>query len=104
MENKKTFYELMKEKISIPFVYQSHKEVPSIPFISYIGTGQETFLADNTIYKHQNSYRLEYYYKTKNEETERELEQAILDLGYLYNKSGDTYIQSEDLFVIYYEL
>lgn len=103
-ENKKTFYELMSEKVSIPFVYQAHEEVPSIPFISYIGTGQDRVLADNTIYHSNNTYKLEYYYKIKNEEIERELEQAILELGYIYTKSEDVYIYSENLFVIYYYL
>jgi len=56
-----------------------------------------------SVYK-ANKYRVEYYFKTKNEEKEETIEKLLLDGGFLYEKSEDVYIESEDLYVIYYEV
>ena len=58
--------------------------------------------ADNTHYWKENKYQVEYYFTTKNESNEAVIENALLDNGYLYDKSEDVYIESEDVFVIYY--
>jgi hypothetical protein len=68
----------------------------------YIGNGQDTFQADNTHYWKQNTYQVEYYFTTKNEQNEAGLENALLEAGYLYEKSEDIYIEEEEVFVIYY--
>ena len=68
----------------------------------YIGTGQETFEADNTHYYRRNTYQVEYYFTTKNESNESAIEEALLGAGYLYDKSEDVYIEDEGVFVIYY--
>ena len=68
----------------------------------YIGNGQETFQADNTHYYKQNSYQVEYYFTTKNESNEEAIETALVDNGFLYDKSEDVYIEEEEVFVIYY--
>ena len=60
--------------------------------------------ADNTFYWRENRYQVEYYFKEKNEQNEATIEQALLDAGYLYEKSEDTYIESEGVFVIYYSI
>ena len=72
------------------------------PYLVYIGDGQTVREADNTHYWRDNKYQIEYYFKEKNEENEATIEQALLDAGYLYEKSEDNYIESEDVFVIYY--
>ena len=72
------------------------------PYIVYIGNGQETFEADNTHYWKTNSYQVEYYFTEKNEQNEAVIEEALLDNGYLYEKSEDIFIESEGVFVIYY--
>jgi hypothetical protein len=68
----------------------------------YIGNGQETFQADNTHYYKRNTYQVEYYFTTKNEQNEAAIEDALLSNGYLYEKSEDIYIEEEGVFVIYY--
>lgn len=68
----------------------------------YIGNGQNTFQADDTHYWKQNSYQVEYYFTTKNESNEEAIESALLENGFLYEKSEDIYIEDEDVFVIYY--
>ena len=70
----------------------------------YIGDGQETFEADNTHYYRQNTYQVEYYFTTKNESNEASIEDALLEAGYLYEKSEDVYIEDQNVFVIYYNI
>jgi hypothetical protein len=68
----------------------------------YIGNGQDVFEADNTHYWKQNTYQVEYYFTTKNEQNEEAIEKALLDNGFLYEKSEDVYIEDEGVFVVYY--
>ena len=90
------------QRTGLPCAYSHFKKAQSPPYIVYIGNGQETFEADNTHYYKQNSYQVEYYFTTKNESNEEAIEQALLDNGFLYEKSEDVYIEDEGVFVIYY--
>lgn len=72
------------------------------PYIAYIGNGQYTFKADNTHYFRQKRYQVEYYFTQKNEENETAIEDALLDAGFLYDKSEDIFIEDENVFLIYY--
>ena len=97
-----TFQNLLK-RAGIPVAYGVFKNAPKPPFVVYLGAGQKS-LSDDTKYHKANKYRLEYYFKTKNEEKEETIEKLLLDGGFLYEKSEDVYIESEDLYVIYYEV
>ena len=90
------------QSTGLPCAYSHFKKKQSPPYIVYIGNGQETFQADNTHYWKQNSYQVEYYFTTKNESNEEAIETALLDNGFLYEKSEDIYIEEEEVFVIYY--
>lgn len=99
-----TIFQLL-QTTNLPCVY-SHfrtKDSPKAPpFIAYIGSGQDNFKADNTFYDSRNTYQLEYYFTDKDEAKEAEIEKLLLDNGYLYEKSEDTYIEEMGCFVIYY--
>ena len=90
------------QSTGLPCAYSHFKKKQSPPYIVYIGNGQETFQADNTHYWKQNTYQVEYYFTTKNERNEEAIETALLDNGFLYEKSEDIYIEEEEVFVIYY--
>ncbi len=90
------------QSTGLPCAYSHFKKKQSPPYIVYIGNGQDVFEADNTHYYKQNSYQVEYYFTTKNELNEETIEQALLDNGFLYEKSEDVYIEDEGVFVIYY--
>ena len=90
------------QSTGLPCAYSHFKKKQSPPYIVYIGNGQETFQADNTHYYKQNSYQVEYYFTTKNESNEEAIETALVDNGFLYEKSEDIYIEEEEVFVIYY--
>ena len=90
------------QSTGLPCAYSHFKKAQSPPYIVYIGNGQETFEADNTHYYRRNTYQVEYYFTTKNEQNEAAIEDALLSNGYLYEKSEDIYIEEEGVFVIYY--
>lgn len=89
--------------LNVPVVYMRSKEVLPLPYIVYLGDGQDTFNADNTYYTKTNNYRIELYFEAKDESLEESIEELLLDNGLLYSKSDDIYIQSQDCFEIYYE-
>ena len=93
------------QKLNIPCVY-SHfkdKDAPKTPpYIVYIGSGQDTFEADDTFYHTRNRYQVEYYFTKKDETIEAAIESQLLADGFLYEKSEDVFIEEENVFVIYY--
>ena len=86
----------------LPCAYSHFRTAQDPPYIVYIGNGQDTFEADNTHYWKRNTYQVEYYFTTKNEQNEASIEEALLTAGYLYEKSEDIYIEDQNVFVIYY--
>lgn len=99
-----TIYQVL-QSTGLPCVY-SHfrKKPPAPPYLAYIGAGQDVMDADNTHYWRENRYQVEYYFTEKNEANETAIEDALLDNGYNYTKSEDTYIEAEGVFVIYYQI
>ena len=93
--------------LNIPVVYShfTDKNTPvEPPYMAYLGAGQDTFDADDTHYWKRNRYQLEYYFTKKDEAAEAAIEELLLDNGFLYQKSEDVYIESEGVFVIYYNI
>lgn len=98
-----TIYETL-ERTGLPCVYSHFKTKQEPPYLVYIGSGQDTFDADNTIYWRRNTYQVEYYFTEKDEANETAIEEALLAGGFKFTKSEDVYIESEDVQVIYYYL
>ena len=96
-----TIYQTL-QSTGLPCAYSHFRTPQEPPYIVYIGSGQDTFGADNTHYWRENTYQVEYYFTTKNEANEAAIEDAFLGNGYNYEKSEDVYIEEEDVFVIYY--
>ena len=86
----------------LPCAYSHFKTPQEPPYIVYIGNGQDVLNADNTHYWRRNTYQVEYYFTTKNEQNEASIEDALLAAGYLYEKSDDVFIEDQRVFVIYY--
>ena len=105
-----TLYEILSDAeagIGIPVVYShfTDKDSPSAPpYMAYLGNGQYNYKADNTYYYTENQYQLEYYFTEKDEAEEAKIEKVLLDNGFRYEKSEDVYIESEGVFVIYYQI
>lgn len=86
----------------LPCAYSHFTKPVTPPYIVYIGRGQTTFGADNTWRYTNNQYQIEYYFTEKNEANEKAIEEALLNGGFNYEKSEDSFIDSEGVFVIYY--
>lgn len=91
----------------LPCTYSHFRDVPGVepqepPFLTYIGRGQSQFEADNTYYHKRNRYQIEYYFRKKDESKEDAIETALLNAGFLYDKSEDVYLSDLDVFLIYY--
>lgn len=96
-------YEVL-QGTGLPCVYSHFKTKQEPPYLVYIGGGQSYKDADNTHYWRENTYQVEYYFTEKNEELEADIEDALLDNGYNYEKSEDVFIEDENVFVIYYTI
>lgn len=96
-----TFYEIISQ-MNITCIYGAYKKQQAIPYCSYTGAGQDVFWADNYAYHRVNMYELVYYYTTKDEAKEDEIETALLDAGYTYDKSADFYDSNEAVYYIVY--
>lgn len=96
-----TIYQTL-QSTGLPCAYSHFKTPQTPPYIVYIGNGQNVLNADNTHYWRRNTYQVEYYFTTKNESNETDIEDALLNNGFIYEKSEDIYIEDQDVFVIYY--
>lgn len=96
-----TIYQTL-QSTGLPCVYSHFKTPQEPPYIVYIGNGQDVFNADNTHYWKRNTYQVEYYFTEKNESNEADIEDALLENGFIYEKSEDIYIEDQGVFVIYY--
>jgi len=90
------------QKTKLPCAYSHFSKPQEAPYIVYIGNGQDTLPADNTLYWRENTYQLEYYFKEKDEAKEKAIEDILLADGYIFEKSEDLYLEDEGLFLIYY--
>lgn len=87
----------------LPAAFGFFDEEQTPPYLVYTGAGQEQFRADNTVYEKENVYQVEYYFTAKDEAAEEAIEEALLAGGFLYEKNPDTYDESQNVWVIYYE-
>lgn len=94
----------LKRQLGIPSAYGRFMKKQKPPYLIYFGAGEEILPADDTIYWKDQEYQLQYYFKEKDKAKEDAIEQILLEDGFLYDKSSDVYIESEDLWVIYYDV
>ena len=92
------------QSIGLPCAYSHFREDVAPPYLVYTGAGQDNFEADNTYRYSRNLYQVEYYFVTKDETQEASIESALLNAGFLYQKSEDVFIEEEGVFVIYYTI
>jgi hypothetical protein len=85
------------------FVQSENEPLPQPPFITYLVAYSSNFGADNSVYYQIRNIAIELYTDTKNEETERIVEQALNENDLFY-QSTENYIESEQLFQKIYEV
>lgn len=96
------------ESLGLPIAYNSfdtdpNNPPPNPPFLIYLFTYSDDFIADNINYKNIDNFQVELYTDKKDLSTEELVEDKLKELELPYYKS-ETWIESEKVFQILYEV
>lgn len=84
-----------------PVAYSHFNKAPTIPFITYTVTSSNNVYADNRVYLHVNRISIELYTDKKDLAAEKKVETALS--SFCWDRT-ETYIDSENLYQITYEI
>lgn len=95
----------MMQETGLPFAYHhfAEGEAPTPPFLIFLSPGEDTFGADNIVYHSFIRLNIELYTDEKSPDTESMIEDILREHEIFYEKS-ETWIESEQLYEILYEL
>ena len=99
-----TILSAIKTDYGIDSVYSHYADGHSLPYIAYIGAGQEKFASDNSDSWRMDRYQVELYFKRKEPSLEKNIEDAFIGGGWHISKSDDLYLDNEGIFYISYQL
>lgn len=91
------------KSLKMPVSYHHFNAPQKPPFIVYYATGADSFGADNKTYSKTNRMNIELYTAKKVPALE-EITEEVLDTAGIYYDKSETYIQSEELYQILYEI
>lgn len=86
--------------LDIPVAYYKFNKPQSLPFCVYFEYGTEIKGADNYNLYREAEIRIELYYKAKSPELEHKIEALFRDRE--LEKTADSYIKEEDMFLTAY--
>lgn len=91
--------------MGLPFAYHHYAEgeSPEPPFLIYLSPGSDNFSADGKVYFKVKQLDVELYTDKKMPELEERLE-AIFDCYGLFYEKNESYIESEKLYEVLYEM
>lgn len=91
--------------LGIPLAYHhfAEGESPAPPFLLYLSPGSDNFSADGRVYLKVTQLDVELYTERKDPELEARLEAVLDAAGLFYNKT-ESYIDSEKLYEVLYEM
>ena len=92
------------EKTNLPVAYNHFKTAQNLPFIAYIDTGTDNFIADNKVYHRVIRVNVELYTHVKDSKTEQLLEDLLNNNEVPYNYTGTYFIESEDMYQTIYQI
>ena len=87
----------------LPVAFHHFDAPPSGAFLVYLDDGENPFFADNRTYSSARGYRVELY-SAVDPESERNTVAAILDANDIPYTVDSTYVESERLFEIIFEI
>lgn len=104
-----TEFKVILDEVGYPYTYYQFKKtvsnpVPSPPFFVYWTPFSSNFFADNKVYKKINNVQLELYTTKKDESVEEKLESVLDAHNISYELTGETFIESQQLFQRIYEM
>ena len=76
---------------------------PDPPFLVYLYLETHNFSADGVVYKQVNELDIELYTNKKDLNAEKNVEAVLDQHGFFYEKT-ETYIESEKMFEVLYEM
>ena len=96
------------ETTGYPVAYYSFKAsninpIPDPPYIIYLFLSSDNFGADNQVFYKTDNFRVELYSDNKDIEAETTIENTLDSASLFYNKE-ETYIDSEQLFLVAYNI
>ena len=83
--------------------YHHFTSPPTPPYIVYLFSYNTNFGADNRVYSKQSNYQVELYTKHKEPTTEKLIED-LFDEHDIYWEKTETFIESEGLYQVLYEI
>ncbi|HHX60620.1 MAG TPA: hypothetical protein GX707_07895 [Epulopiscium sp.] len=90
-------------QIGIPVTYSHFKKQVALPYIIYLANGSNNFGADNKVYYGTEHMAIELY--TENKDTNQELKvESLLDENEWFYEKYETYIDTEKMYQVRYEL
>ncbi len=93
------------ERMNLPYAYDHFAEGESVdpPFLIYRFPGSSNFIADGTVYYKIDVMHIELYTEKKDPALEERIEAVLDRQGFAYEKS-ETWIASEKLYEVLYEM
>ena len=88
---------------NLPVAYHHFTSPPSPPYIVYLFSYSSNFGADNKVHSQADNYQVELYTKTKDPAAEALIE-GLFDDNDIYWEKTETFIESEGLYQVLYEI
>ena len=101
-----TYEELVAilKELDVQVAYGSFKIAPELPYIVLIEGQIDGLYADDELYYGTITYALEYYFDKKDRAKERQIEDLLDKYNLTYFRSGDVFIEDEQLWQKIYEV
>ena len=87
----------------LPVAYHHFTSPPSPPYVVYLFSYSSNFGADNKVYNAAKNYQVELYTKVKETASEKLIED-LFNANDIFWEKTETYIDSEGLFRVLYEI
>ena len=97
-----TLFTLLKTT-KLPVAYHHFTSPPSPPYVVYLFAYNTNFGADNKVYSGAKNFQVELYAKAKDLASEKLIEDALNGADVYWEKT-ETYIESEGLYQVLYEI
>ena len=97
-----TLFNLLKST-GLPIAYHHFTSPPTPPYIVYLFSYSSNFGADNKVHSQADNYQVELYTTIKDPASEK-LVEDLFDEHDIYWEKSETYIDSEGLYQVLYEI
>lgn len=97
-----TLFTLLKTT-NLPVAYHHFTSPPTPPYMVYLFSYSSNFGADNKVYDAEKNFQVELY-TTNKDPTSEALIEGLFDANDIFWDKTETYIDSEDLYQVLYEI